>query len=503
MIIRLCLKPDFIRSLLFVILISNFLFSANCKTCPVYRDIKQPDCLKALPKNVYSCVIVGEGIGGLTSAIYLSQLGCNTLVLQGDLPGGALSAANTVQNWPGEIKINGLDLVKKLESHARHYGAVLESKTLKSVDFSKRPFEMILSGTEPIKDRTIYSLSCIISTGATPLKLNVSGEAEFWGRGVSNCAICDGPLYKDKILAVVGSSDKALSQVEILSLFAKKIYLIEKAEKLENFGLRALNIKNNPKVEILLSTEIEKICGNSGGINGLQIKSKHHGSKKIDVSGVFVMLGSRPNSEIFRGQLKIDEKGFIKLVYGQATSVPGVFAVGEVCCEKYWQAIAVAGQGCVAALQVFDFLPNKIDISQIGEISKPAAKIEINDSENKDLEAKKSRVIEIENIFEINPDLEGKKMPYAIFLSSNWCYPCKSMNKHIEELAEIFWQKIVFYKSNVSKNAEIAFKFGVSATPTLILFSKDNKVFKQFVGSQSKETLKNAFQELVEQDVTY
>lgn len=492
MVAKLCFNPRLTKVVCFGLLSSVFLCNQIFGTIGLCRDLKQPACLKMLPKDVYSCVIVGGGIGGLTSAIYLSQLGCNTLVLQGNQQGGALAAANSVQNWPGEIKINGLVLIKKLEKHAKHYGALLEAKELNSVDFSKRPFELVLKESGSGQKQTIYALSCIISTGATPLKLNVPGEAEFWGRGVSNCAICDGPLYKDKTLAVVGSSDKALSQVEILSLFAKKIYLIEKAEKLENFGLRALNVKNNPKVEIMLSTSIEKIYGDSGGINCLEINSKLYGTKNINVSGVFVMLGSKPNSEIFKDQLKVDQNGFIKLIYGQSTSIPGVFAVGEVCSEKYWQAIAAAGQGCVAALQVFDFLPNKISISEIGEQSKPPLKIK------EDLIIKKNKIIEIEHYSEINSDFIHEKKAYVIFFSSNWCWPCKSMNSAIEELVELFVDDIVFYKSNVSKNTEIAFKFGVSATPTLILFSKNNKVFKQFVGSQPKDTLKGAFEQLLE-----
>ncbi len=469
-------------------------FFEQCFAKPIYRslfrDINQPACLAKLPDNVYSCVIVGGGIGGLTSAIYLSQLGCNTLVLQGQEPGGALSAASSVQNWPGEIAIKGSCLVEKLENHARHYGAVLSQEVLEAVDFSRRPFKLTLKSSRGGgQDRTIYALTCIIATGATPTKLNVPGEAEFWGRGVGNCAVCDGPLYKDKVVAVVGSSDKALSQVDLLSIFAKKIYIIEQGQRLENTGLKALNAKNNPKVEIMLSTSIEEICGKPDGISHVIVNSREHGRKKLELSGVFVMLGSSPNSAFLKNQLKIDEKGLIKLISGQMTSVPGVFAVGEVCSEKYWQAVCAAGQGCVAALQVFESLPNKIALENI-EVEKLKPKIKLDEKNIEQKAQKNSKLISVERLCDLKAHLAGQEKPYIIFFSSNWCFPCKAMKLIIEDLANDFSDKIYFFKSDVSKNPELAYNFNVSATPTIIFFNGNGAFFKQFIGKESKELLR-------------
>lgn len=496
--------------------------------CNRFGCFNRPVAETKLSQDTVPCLIIGGGVGGLTSAIYLSQLGCKTVVLQGDLPGGALSKTRSVQNWPGETEIDGMDLVKKLELHAKKCGASLVDKMALSVDFSKWPFSIEIAGKGAEKKQTIHALSCIVATGATPNKLEIPGEAEFWGRGVTNCAICDAPMFKDGTVAVVGGGDSAIVEAEILSSVVKKIYLIVRSGALRAKGDRVEKIKQNPKVEILYWTKVEKIIGDETGVNGILVRSKSKEAFKVSLDGVFLAIGSKPNTTIFDRHLKLGKTGLIKLFNDQETSVRGVFATGDVCDEKYRQAVTASGNGCVAAIQVLGFLNHKnIDLKDFGKVSeeefdensqtseseiveeKPAETIdeillELNeDSSEPDLITEQTKdlsqvslnenseelIFEVESQKQIDEKIKNVGRPYVLDLYAPWCMPCQMMHPIFEKLADQFNGKIIFFRADVDKSPSLLSNFGVKGVPTFIFFDKDGSIKERIYGQIIEDDL--------------
>ncbi len=501
--------------------------------CKRFGCLSQSFSTKNLSSDVIPCLVIGGGVGGLTSAIYLSQLGCKTVVLQGDLPGGALSKTKSIQNWPGIAEIEGAELVKNLEDHAKKCGAILLDSSAVSVDFSKWPFSVEIPGKIGSKTEVINALSCIVATGATPNKLEIPGETEFWGRGVTNCAICDAPMFKDGTVAVVGGGDSAIVEVEILSAVARKIYLIVRSGALRAKGDRVEKIKQNPKIEILYSTKIEKVFGDDQGVHGILVKTKDQNSLKIQLDGLFLAIGSNPNTAIFSKHLKLSRNGLIKLFNDQETSVKGVFAIGDVCDGKYRQAVTAAGTGCVAAIQALNFLNHKnIDLSAFsktakGELSQaddeteqkteeaPAESIEemileLNEdstesdlmveetknlAENNSSDSSDELIIEVESQNQIQKQIQKTGRPYVLDLYAPWCMPCQMMHPIFEKLASKFKGKITFFRADVDKSPGLLTAFGVKGVPTFIFFDKDgsikDRVYGQIVEDDLTDILNN------------
>ncbi len=471
-----------------------------------------------LPKNAYPCVIIGGGVGGLSSAIYLSQLGCKTLVLKGDLPGGALSKTKSVENWPGQFKIEGMALVDNFESHADECGANLIDKSAVSVDFSKWPFLISIPGRNGSLQK-ISALSCIIATGATPNKLEVPGEADFWGRGVTNCAICDAPMFKDQTVAVVGGGDAAIAEIEILLPIVKKIYLIVRSQALRAKGDRIEKIKENPKIEILYSSKIERILGGEAAVDGIMVKTKDQDAIKIPISGLFLAIGSKPNTKIFKNQIKLRSDGTIELFDDQETSIKGIFAVGDVSDTKYRQAITAAGAGCVAAIQALNFLNKKnIDLKRFSPIKKSLGEelnseqldqeksaenfddfvLQLNkdSSDESDLgdddliqenESAEKLVFEVQSQSDIDEVIGQSNRPYVVDVYASWCVPCQMMHPIFEKLADQFKEKIVFLKVDADKSPELLSGLSIRGVPTFIFFDKSGSIKDRVSGQISQD----------------
>ncbi|WP_348769318.1 thioredoxin-disulfide reductase [Buchnera aphidicola] len=300
-------------------------------------------------------IILGSGPAGYTAAIYASRANLNPLLITGDNKGGQLMNTNEIENWPGDKhQITGSELMHRMYEHAVKYKTEIISDKIISVEFNKNPF--FLLGEK--KQYTANSV--IIATGSNPRYLGLDSEAKFKGKGVSTCAICDGFFYKDKEIAVVGGGNTAIEETLYLSNFAKKIHLIHrknnfKAEKI--LVNRLLEFVKNGKVILYLNHTIQEILGNILGVTHLiinNIKSTKHIQKKIIVSGLFVAIGHVPNTDIFVNKLEI-ENGYIKIKKEQhgnytQTSIPGIFAAGDVSDHVYKQAITSAASGCMAAI---------------------------------------------------------------------------------------------------------------------------------------------------------
>lgn len=334
-------------------------------------------------KEIYDVVIVGSGPAGLTAGIYTSRGSRKTLILAGRKWGGQLMLTTEVENFPGfPDPIMGPELMKRMRDQAERYGAEILDVNFISVDYSKKPFEITTDD-----DKKYYSKSIIIATGADTKWLQIPGEQEKIGRGVSSCAPCDAAFYRNKKVVVVGGGDSAMEEAQVLTKFASEVYIIHRRDSFRASDIMQKKIFENPKVKIIWNTspiaiegemKVEKIKLKSEIMNNQsKIKVKIENQDKeisiesiggsiisnedgkviweFPVDGVFVAIGHVPNSTVFEG-IEKDEKGFIKQYPGSKTNIEGVFVSGDVHDSYYMQAITAAGYGCQAALDAEKYL---------------------------------------------------------------------------------------------------------------------------------------------------
>lgn len=296
-------------------------------------------------------VIIGSGPAGLTAAIYASRALLRTLVIAGRTPGGQLMITSDVENFPGfPDPILGPDLMVKMREQASRFGTEFLDDDVTSVDFTHYPL------TVSAGDNSYSARAVIIATGSSALWLGLESERKFMGRGVSGCATCDGPFFKNVPLAVVGGGDSAMEEALFLTKFASSVTVIHRRDKLRASPIMAKKAEENPKISFIWNSVVVDITGD-GKVNGVVIENvQTHERKKLDVGGLFVAIGHRPNTEIFKGQIQLDEKGYIVLKERTWTGTKGVFAAGDVHDHVYRQAVSAAGWGCMAALDVQKFL---------------------------------------------------------------------------------------------------------------------------------------------------
>ncbi len=304
-------------------------------------------------------IILGSGPAGYTAAIYAARANLSPLLITGMQQGGQLMTTTEVENWPGEaMGIQGPDLMQKLLEHAEKFDTRIEFDHINSADLKSKPFRLVGDMAEYTCD------ALIIATGASAQYLGLESEEKFMGRGVSGCATCDGFFYRGKEVAVVGGGNTAFEEALYLSGIASKVTLIHRRE---GFRAEPILVKRlmdkvaNGNIELCLNSRVVEVLGDDSGVTGLRIQSTKDGSEKeMPVHGFFVAIGHKPNTAIFDGQLEM-ENGYIKTQKGQgqnatATSIPGVFAAGDVQDYTYRQAITSAGTGCMAALDVQHYL---------------------------------------------------------------------------------------------------------------------------------------------------
>ncbi|MGJ4746480.1 thioredoxin-disulfide reductase [Leptospira sp. SA-E8] len=311
----------------------------------------------------HKVVIIGSGPAGHTAAIYAARANLNPVMYEGFMAGGIaaggqLTTTTDVENFPGFPEgIDGTQLTNLFRAQSEKYGTKIITQTITKVDFSKRPFRL-WSDDELIEAETV-----IIATGATAKRMFIPGEDSYWQKGISACAVCDGalPIYRNKELAVVGGGDSAVEEAAHLTKFASKVYLIHRRDSLRASKIMQKRATTHPKIEIIWNTAVEGAQGNGNQLTSLSVKELTTGkTKELAVGGLFYAIGHKPNTEIFEGQLDLDETGYIKTVPGTTrTSVEGVFAAGDVQDKTYRQAITAAGSGCMAALEAERWLESQ------------------------------------------------------------------------------------------------------------------------------------------------
>jgi thioredoxin reductase (NADPH) len=297
-----------------------------------------------LAENV---VVVGSGPAGLTAALYSARANLEPLIIEGAAPMGQLMLTTEVENYPGfPDGILGPELMEKFRSQAARFGAKFITADATKVDLSKRPFT-IEAGEASYEARAV-----IISTGATARMLDVPGEREFLGRGVSTCATCDGFFFRGVPLVVVGGGDSAMEEANFLTKFASKVTIVHRRDALRASKIMQDRAMANEKIDFIWDTTVDQVNGSDGRVTHLTLRNLKSGATSdLEVGGMFVAIGHDPNTKLFEGQLDLHDNGYISVKHpGTATSVDGVFAAGDVVDFTYRQAITAAGMGCSAAI---------------------------------------------------------------------------------------------------------------------------------------------------------
>ncbi|MEJ5167099.1 MAG: thioredoxin-disulfide reductase [Thermoanaerobaculia bacterium] len=300
-------------------------------------------------------IILGSGPAGLTCAIYLARADISPLLIQGMQPGGQLTITTEVENFPGFPEgIMGPELMDRMRRQAEKFGARIVYDNASKVNLEEKPFKVYLENEE----KWLETHSIIIATGASARFLGLDEEKELMGHGVSACATCDGFFFKGKEIAVVGGGDTAVEEATFLTKFASRVYLIHRRDKLRASKAMQDKAFSNSKISFVWDSVVERILGNKKtGVEGVVLKNVKTGEKStLNIQGLFIAIGHNPNTEIFKGQIEMDEGGYIITKEGTKTSREGVFAAGDVQDKKYRQAITAAGSGCMAALDCQHYL---------------------------------------------------------------------------------------------------------------------------------------------------
>ena len=304
------------------------------------------------------CVIIGSGPAGFTAAIYAARAELKPLVYEGMQPGGQLTITTEVDNFPGYPEgVTGTLLMEDVKTQAERFGTEMRFGNIAKVDLSKRPFLLIDEENKEILADTV-----IIATGASAKWLGIPSEQEYNGFGVSACATCDGYFYREKTVAVVGGGDTAAEEATYLSKLVSKVYLVHRRDELRASKAMQQKVANTPNIEMVWNSNIKEIVGEQKGfakaVTGIIVKDVNNAEeRRIDVDGVFIAIGHKPNTDLFKGQLELFENGYIKTIPGSSkTNIDGVFACGDVQDQHYRQAITAAGSGCMAAIDAERYL---------------------------------------------------------------------------------------------------------------------------------------------------
>ncbi len=420
-------------------------------------------CMGSLWGNhEYPLVILGGGVGALTAATYAARSGIEPLVVEGKMPGGALMQSHSIQNWPGELDISGAEFMEKLRKQAVSNGAKIVAEEVVGVDFSKTPFTIKLASVyDKNVVRTVNANTCIIAMGSEPNRLGVPGENTYWASGVHTCAVCDGALYKDKVVAVVGGGDAAVTEAHYLAKKAKKVFVIVRKGEFRGKEIkRRQELIQLDNVEVLYHTVVHKVLGGEFALDRLFVEDVL--SKKtyeLPVDGLFLAIGATPNSQLFQSVLDVDDKGYIVLHKDQETSKKGVFAIGDIVDPKYKQALGASRDGAIAALQAEMMLTQK-------------------------KQKEKEGVEEITSFADFQMALKNSTGPIFVDVYATWCGPCHMVFPIFESASQRLSGKVRFLKVNAEVVEEVAAKYHVQQLPSLLVFDKNGGLIEKKIGVQ-------------------
>lgn len=449
--------------------------------------------------TVENLVIIGSGPAGYTAAIYAGRANLKPVVFEGyqlgGIPGGQLMTTTEVENFPGFPEgITGPELMDRIKAQAQRWGAELFTEDVISVDLSQRPF------TVKSEERELKTHAIVIATGATAKRLHLPHEEQFWNAGISACAICDGasPIFKGVELAVIGGGDTATEEAVYLTKYATHVHLLVRRHELRASKTMQQRVLTHPKITVHWNTEVIDVYGNDQ-LGGIKIKNNQTGEQQdLPVQGLFYAIGHTPNTQIFQGQLDLDEVGYIVTKQGTPeTSVEGVYAVGDVQDHEFRQAITAAGSGCMGAMLAERWLSMNGLAQEVQqtETAEPEAETtastqpQITTSENFDIQnTRHTGGYALRKLYHESDRLIMVK--YA----SPTCGPCHALKPILDKVVGEFEGKIHYVEIDIEEDPEIAQSAGVVGTPTVQMF-KNKGLIQDLKGVKPKSLYRELIQE--------
>lgn len=429
--------------------------------------------------TVENLVIIGSGPAGYTAAIYAGRANLKPLVFEGfqagGLPGGQLMTTTEVENFPGFPQgITGPQLMTQMKAQAERWGAELMTEDVLSVDFSQRPFK-IRSET-----REVQAHSVVIATGATAKRLGLPSEHEFWSRGISACAICDGatPIFRGVPLVVIGGGDTAAEEAIYLTKYGDHVHLVVRGEAMRASKAMQDRVLSNPRITVHWNSETLDVVGDAKHMTGVKIRDRKTGAEStIEAKGLFYAIGHTPNTALFKGQLELDEVGYIKVQQGSVeTNIEGVYAAGDVQDHEFRQAITAAGTGCMAAMLAERWLSvnglvQEFERVQVEEPNEEKTAHSLSDvSEFSLAHTRHSGGLALRKLYHQSDRL------ILVKYSSPSCGPCHTLKPILNKVVDEFDGQIHYVEIDVEQDPDIAEAAGVMGTPTVHIFKNRDKV---------------------------
>lgn len=441
--------------------------------------------------TVENLVIIGSGPAGYTAAIYAGRANLKPVVFEGfqmgGLPGGQLMTTTEVENFPGFPEgITGPELMDNMKAQAERWGAELYTEDVISVDFSQRPFTVRSS------EREVKTHSIVIATGATAKRLGLPSEHQFWSRGISACAICDGatPIFHGAELAVIGAGDSAAEESIYLTKYGSHVHLLVRSDKMRASKAMQDRVLSNPKITVHWHTEAVDVFGD-GRMTGIKVRNNQSGEEtNLDVKGLFYAIGHTPNTALFKGQLELDDVGYVVTKNNSVeTSVEGVFAAGDVQDHEFRQAITAAGTGCMAAMLAERWLSthnlitefHQQSASSVNELEhEPAKKTEAEEEAGFNLQ-----VTRHEGGYALRKLFHESDRLLMVKYVAPGCGPCHTLKPILNKVVDEFDGKIHFIEIDIDKDRDIAENANIVGTPT-VQFFKDKELLHEVKGVKQK-----------------
>ncbi|XP_051151564.1 thioredoxin reductase NTRC [Andrographis paniculata] len=446
-------------------------------------------------QGIENVVIIGSGPAGYTAAIYAGRANLKPVVFEGyqvgGVPGGQLMTTTEVENFPGfPDGITGPDLMDRMRRQAERWGAELHQEDVEFIDLKNRPF------TVESAERKVQCHSIIYATGATAKRLNLPREDEFWSRGISACAICDGasPLFKGQVLAVVGGGDTATEEALYLTKYARHVHLLVRRDSLRASKAMQDRVFNNPNVTVHFNAQVVDVVSNpKGQMSGVLVKKTDTEEESIlEARGLFYGIGHSPNSQLLEGQVDLDSSGYVLVEEGSAeTSVEGLFAAGDVQDHEWRQAVTAAGSGCIAALSVERYLTSQNLLVEFHQPAPEEAKKELTDrdvQEGFDITLTKHRgQYALRKLYHESPRL------VCVLYTAPTCGPCRTLKPILSKVIDEYDEAVHFVEIDIEEDPEIAEAAGIMGTPCVQFFKN-----KEMIRTVSGVKMKKEYRELIE-----
>ena len=443
--------------------------------------------------NIMPVVVIGSGPAGLPGAMYSARGGKDTFVIEGNKPGGLLMDTTDVANWPGEVSIKGPEIIDNLRKQAVHQGVRFISDAVERIDTSHWPYVI---HTE--NGVALHALSIIIATGATPRKLGVPGEEKYWGSGVTSCAVCDAPFYKDDDVVVVGGGDSAIEEAIQLASYAKKITILVRKDRMRAAAGMQDRLNKYDQIGVQYNVDVRKILGDGDFVTGVELYNNKTGqTSQMTTNGVFLAVGHDPNSQFVKGVVQTDPQGYITVkARTQETSVPGVFAAGDVVDHRYRQAGTSAGSGIAAGLDAVKFLDDIGFTIDIATQIKPDLFGATRQEQPMRADSHDSDAIENMDQFK---DIISQKGVVVFDFWAETCPSCKQMLPVFRAVSQEFAGKATFITVDTDVAQDVAQELFVHRIPCVLIF-RDGGLVARYTNAMSRKELATLVQQVIDGD---